>query len=179
MPELTFRYSLAKALKLLAAGSLLEAGCIWIVWGHPTNPTPDTITFYVSYFGVWFFGAGLIVALINLLLSGKAVVLISTDGFRDKRLFRGIIPWDAIIEVSLYKPQSRVLGVHLTLDPKFVPELHYNRLPGLRRFSDKLLTKTGLIITALELNTDDETLLAAIEAHLPNANTLPLISNNP
>jgi hypothetical protein len=166
MAELRFRYSFTKAVAMFAGSALFVAVASVILWGHLTNPAPNILVRFVARVGFWFFGVGLVLGLIYLLRSVKVVITISPDGFRDSRVVRGIIPWDVIIDASICKTQSRTYGVHLMLDPKFVPELHYNRLPGLRGVSDRMLTKNGLVIGALEINTDAETLLAAIKAHL-------------
>jgi len=171
MAELKFRYSLKKASGLFAGSALLVYVCSWIVWGNLTNPAPDIITVNVARVGVWFFGAGIVLSLIYLMLSSKVIVIVGPDGLRDARLFRGAIPWDAIIDASIFKAQSKIFGVHVMLNPKFVPELRYNRLPGLRAFEDRMLTKTGLIISTFELNTKAENLLEAIQTHLKHANT--------
>jgi hypothetical protein len=165
MPELAFRYSLWKLVALLCGAALMEAWCIWTAWGHP-DPAPDTTTLYVAHASVWFFGVGLVVIIVHLFRSGKVAVTIGPGGFRDSRISDDVIPCNAIIDASLYTTRSTVVGVHLVLDPKFVPQLHWNRIPGLRRLSDRMLTATGLIIPTGELNTEPGFLLKAIQAHL-------------
>ena len=127
--------SLPKSIGLLILASVFVVGGIWL--SHEgTVGTKGTISIFIGWLSVLFFGMGFVMILLRLIFGSNTPVIFSQTGFVDKRLFKGEIPWSEIVRVSVfsYRKTSQIRlqltteGIHrleLTWSAKIIRWMNY------------------------------------------------------
>jgi hypothetical protein len=157
-------YSRRRLLVLLAGGIVLTAGCAAMAFHLFPDMHVDAFYTVVGYFGVLFFGFG-ILKMGWLLVSARGPVLfIDRNGIRDLRVSPNVIPWDAVeqIEIGEIKKQGFVT---LKVTPALEKQLVASAGKKLMKAANHALGVDGIVINPSGLQVDAQSLLEVCNAY--------------
>ncbi|QOG17029.1 MULTISPECIES: STM3941 family protein [Bradyrhizobium] len=158
LPNLAIGYSLARLLKILAAGALmtLVSAAIALNWFQIKTLTPFQIT--VCYVGLALFGLVTLRTLWTLLFARTPVVFITRVGIRDTRIADDTIAWRSVREISVWQFRNQKIVV-LKLDPLIADRFDGGFLKRIVSMMNKAVGAEGVLINPSGLTIDGETLL--------------------
>jgi hypothetical protein len=154
--------SLKLLLQLL--GSLAFIGlCLWMTWDTYKADDPR---FLVGFAGMVFFGVAFAATVHHLLVLRGNVVILSPEGFHDRRLTAHLIPWDAIQNISEWRYRGNsATTIILEIDPAFTDSLRLTLYPRLMRPLEQALRIRGLCVLTWSLDVSHGRLLTLMRAY--------------
>jgi hypothetical protein len=157
-------YSRKRLLVLLAGGILLTAGCATMAFHLFPDMHVDAFYTAVGYFGVLFFGFGILKMGWLLVTARGPVLFIDRNGIRDLRVSPTTIPWDAVeqIEIGEIKKQGFVT---LKVTPALQKQLVASAGKKLMAAANHALGVNGIVINPSGLQVDPPTLFEVCNAY--------------
>ncbi|WP_342739121.1 STM3941 family protein [Bradyrhizobium sp. B117] len=158
LPNLAIGHSLARLLKILAAGVLMTLVCAAIAlnWFQIKTLTPFQIT--VCYVGLALFGFVTLRTLWTLLFARAPVVFITRVGIRDTRIADDTIAWRSVRDISVWQFRNQKIVV-LKLDPLVADRFDVGFLKRIISMMNQAIGAEGVLINPSGLTMDGETLL--------------------
>jgi hypothetical protein len=157
-------YSRKRLLVLLAGGVLLTAGSAAMAFHLFPDMHVDAFYTAVGYFGVAFFGFGILKMGWLLVTASGPVLFIDRNGIRDLRVSQTTIPWDAVEQVGIGEIKKQGF-VTLKVTPALDRQLVASAGKKLMKAANRALGVDGIVINPSGLQVDPPTLFDVCNAY--------------
>jgi hypothetical protein len=157
-------YSWKRLLVLLAAAVILTAGCAAMAFHLFPDMRVDAFYTAVGYFGVLFFGFGILKMGWLLLTARGPVLFIDRNGIRDLRVSPNVIPWDAVEQIETGEVKKQAF-VTLRVTPALEKQLVASGGKKLMAVANHALGVDGIVLNPSGLQVDAETLFEVCNAY--------------
>jgi len=147
-----------KGLGLVALGILMTTLSVAIALRLLPNVAPGSFHEFAGYVGSIFFGLATGIALWQMIGQRGAVITISPEGIRDRRVAAEIVPWLAVRGISTWQYRGQKVMV-LAIDPVVESGLTLTPIARWSRSANRALGADGLCITAQGLKISYASLL--------------------
>lgn len=154
-----------RLLGLFVIGSGMTAASAYLVWpGSPAGLSTASFGYFMGWLGVAFFGLCTIAMLSQFFRSSGPVIVLSPEGFYDRRLAPQTIPWPAIQRVGTWT-FNRQKVLTFDIDPEFERTLDLRRMVRATRAANSRLGVDGLASTAVGLSCSYDELLTWVSTY--------------
>jgi len=157
-----------RTLPLIGASVLMTALGAAIVLDVLPDSQAGIVHRVVGGLGVLLFGLGTIAWLWRQLGSGGAVLTISPEGIRDRRIAPETIPWSAIRRIFTWEYSGQRILV-LDVDPAVERTLHLSRIARWTRRANRKLGADGLCVATHGLKIKYDELFELVRRHVLQA----------
>jgi hypothetical protein len=174
--ERGFAQSSLKLLLQLVGSLAFIALCLWMTWDTYKADDPR---FLVGFAGMVFFGVVFAATVHRLLVLRGNVVILSPEGFHDRRLTTHMVPWHSIQEVSEWGYRGNSAStIIIAIDPVFADSVRLTLYARLTHPLEKALGIRGLCVLTWSLDITLGRLLTLMRAYAAAAKTQPAVNNS-
>lgn len=145
-----------KMILVVLGCALFVAGSLLMITGVITGRRMGLDAPVVGWIGLSVFGAFMLLALWRVITTRGPVVTVSPKGLHDTRISAKVIPWDAVLGVSVWQMSNQKIIV-VAVTPEAEQAIGLTRLARWSRGANKSLGADGLCISpsGLKVKFDD------------------------